>query len=148
MTCTELHRRSTPLPLSEPRKCVPMTLSAEEMETESQMLGLDSLRETKAAQLVSSSEGSKGDCISVGSLLSREEFNRGRRQGSPPLGQQTLRPLASDCDTCKQQPGSTHPLNQLAAGFLPSKQKKKKSEGHGSDRISNGNESSHYRTLS
>lgn len=102
-----------------------MTLSAEEMETESQMLGLDSLRETKAAQLVSSSEGSKGDCISVGSLLSREEFNRGRRQGSPPLGQQTLRTLASDCDTCKQQPGSTHPLNQLAAGFLPSKQKKK-----------------------
>lgn len=106
-----------------------MTLSAEEMETESQMLGLDSLRETKAAQLVSSSEGSKGDCISVGSLLSREEFNRGRRQGSPPLGQQTLRPLDSDCDTCKQQPGSTHPLNQLkqlAAGFLPSKEKKKK----------------------
>lgn len=128
-----------------------MTLSAEEMETESQLLGLDSLRETEAAQLVSSSERSKGDCISVGSLLSREEFNWGRRQGSPPLGQQTLRPLASDYDTCKQQPGSTHPLNQLrqlAAGFLPFKKKKKKGEGDGSDRISMVNEILHYRILS
>lgn len=117
-----------------------MTFGAEEMELWSQcvdlgassipvVFGLNSLRETRTVQQTSSSQGSRCGCTrGVHAFLVQNSAGE-RRQDYPPLGQQTLRPLASECDNCKQRPGPTHPLNQLrqlAAGVLQSKKKKKK----------------------
>lgn len=133
LTCTELSHHSTPLSLSEPREHILVT------ETESvQCPGylLHHLTFPQINQTCSASQQLLGTQLWMhlsGSTPFSCRIQGGvKRQGYPPQGQQTLRPLASEYDNRKQCPGSTHPLNQLrqlAAGSLQSRQKRGKKKG-------------------